>query len=49
MFGVLPHVIARLPISEFQILFRYYLASRKGTEVPMDLSDGTPKDGVIVE
>ncbi len=50
MFGVLPHQIARLPTSEFQVLFRYYMASKKAmSDAMMDLSDGTPKDGIVLE
>lgn len=49
LFGVLPHTLLRLPISEFRVLLRYYQRMHTATESTSDEGDDTPKDGTVVE
>jgi hypothetical protein len=49
LFGVLPSELKKLPLSEFQVLVRYYIKSRKELEEVSEQSDsGAPTDGVVI-
>lgn len=49
MFGVLPIELKKLPLSEFQVLMRYYIKSRKDLEEAGEQRDsGKPTDGVVI-
>ena len=48
LFGVLPITLKSLPLSEFQIMLRYYLKQRDDVESAQDHNAAGPTDGVVI-
>ena len=50
LFGVMPIELKKLPLSEFQIMYRYWMRSVEEIQAKNDLfSSEDPKDGTILE
>jgi hypothetical protein len=51
LFGVLPIQLKQLPLSEFQIMYRFWMREVKSIQKANDrfTSEGDPKDGDILE
>lgn len=49
LFGVMPYELKKLPLSEFQTMYRYWMRSiAKPTSDDHSTSEG-PKDGFVIE
>lgn len=48
LFGVLPYTLKRLPLSEFQVMYRYWLRVRAAQEHGPDITSEGPKDGTVI-
>jgi hypothetical protein len=49
LFGVLPASLKRLPLSEFQIMYQYWMRSISRLTDDDAITSEEPKDGIVLE
>ena len=49
LFGVMPYQLKKLPLSEFQVMYRYWMRQIHMSDPDRDSTSEGPKDGIVIE